>query len=414
MFFAAILASILVFIEQASALNAHHHASALREDPTKDGKMFQMYQHQEWVKDLFANRTAAQAACEKSYPIQLAAVKMALAHPDVYLFQSEACSALTALGNLDHESKPYIAAAGGIEVATEAMRRFPMDKNLQLTCAHALSNGMSLYQFDVQQEAGKAGAVELVLDAQRRFPDDPTMQFGGDSGCFHDFSKENRLRWQKAGGVEYNMQTILRHFNNSAVVEQCWFAFSSGTQTPNEYRFVEDGGIELGVRCMREHGPERRIREETMQAMRAVGRAGADNRQHLAEAGFLEELVKTMQEVPLDVHSQSPACANIAIMTKDSPERTARAVKAGATELALKAVRTFPDMISSVNWAFDDQYTVYEDCLEAVAQLAHDEDGKAILASIGSARDDIETALHNKPSSPQVQVYSHQILAALA
>lgn len=376
--------------------------------------MFQMSKHQEWVADLFADRAAAQAACEKSYPMPLAAIKKALANPDVLGFQFEACAAIATIGNNDHNSKPYIAAAGGIEVATEAMRRFPMDKNLQLLCAHALGGGMSLYQFDVQQEAGKAGAVELVLDAQRRFPDDPHMQFGGESGCFHDFSEDNRLRWQKAGGVEYNMQTILRHFNNSAVVEQCWYAFSSGTQRPNEYRFVEDGGIELGIRSMREHARHGRIREETMQAMRAVGRAGADNRQHLAEAGFLEELVKTMQEVPLDVHSQSPACANIAIVTRSSPERRARAVKAGATELALKAVRTFPDMVSSVDWAFDDQYTVYEDCLQALAELVHDEGGKAILANIGTGKDDIKTALKNKPLSPSVQAYSHQILAALA
>lgn len=240
------------------------------------------------------------------------------------------------------------------------------------------------------------------------------MQQGGSSGCFHDFSKENRLRWQKAGGVEYNMQTIRDHFNDSAVVEQCWFAFSSGTQYPNEQRFVDAGGIELGVESMKAHGPDRRIREETMQAMRAVGVAKEEYRQRLADAGYIEELTRALREVPLDVHTQSPACSNIYILAKDAPKRAERAIKSDGIELAVKAVRDFPDMVSSVNWAYDDQYTVYEDCLAALVSLQATRAGLERLSSVSHVREVIQTALDNRGSrSPRVREYGDLLLTRL-
>jgi len=273
---------------------------------------------------------------------------------------------------------------------------------------------MSLYQLDIMEEAGRLGAVELVLDMERRWRNDPSMQQLGLNGCFNDFSYTNRERWQKAGGITYNMETIRRHYNNSEVVLQCWFAFSSGTQAPNQRAFVEAGGIEEGMRCMKDHKSYSRVREEIMQAMRAVGSCDKceEFANRLVAEGFLENIATAMREVPLDIHTQSPACANVAILSRTNVTHRARAIKDGLVELSMKAVHAFPSMVSSVDWAFNDQYTVYEDCLEALANLVKDKEGLRILKEIPGATADIAQAMERK-KTPLVLFQGGKLLALL-
>mmetsp|Transcript_22976 Transcript_22976/g.66262 ORF Transcript_22976/g.66262 Transcript_22976/m.66262 type:complete len:377 (-) Transcript_22976:129-1259(-) len=373
--------------------------------------MSDMAGHNAWVTDLLTNMAGAETAAKEKCPILLNVIKFSCQQLDSPRLLEGACRLMAQTGQQDHRLKPIVAAIG-MDLAIQSMRRFPWDKKVQQMCAAALGAGMSLYQFDVMEAAGQRGAVELVLDAQRRWPTDPSMQMGGLQGCFNDFSYANRQRWQEAGGIDYALQTIRNHYNNSEVVLQCWYVFSSGTQSPNQRAFVEKGGIPLAMSSMRDHAQYPRAREEIMQALRAIGQADASYRDQLVEAGFLQSLAAAMREVPLDVHTQSPACANVAILTA-TPEHRAAAVRAGAAELAFTAVRRFPEMVSSVNWAFDDQYTVYEDCLEALANMAPDPEAQKRLAGLGDLNQTVALALRNRPSSPRVQLFGQQILKTL-
>jgi len=151
-----------------------------------------------------------------------------------------------------------------------------------------------------------------------------------------------------------------------------------------------------------------------MQAMRALSSCPGcgDLQDALVQAGFLENIATAMTEVPMDIHIQSPGCANVLALTARSAAHRSRAVEDGLAELALKAVRSFPNMISSVAWAFDDQYTVYEDCVGALASLAQDERGKAVLREAGASQD-VRAALQKKPTSPILAYEAAEVLKAL-
>mmetsp|Transcript_74342 Transcript_74342/g.210387 ORF Transcript_74342/g.210387 Transcript_74342/m.210387 type:complete len:242 (+) Transcript_74342:498-1223(+) len=237
------------------------------------------------------------------------------------------------------------------------------------------------------------------------------MQLGGAQGWLN-LSYANRLRWREAGGVEHTAQTIRSHFDNGEVVLQCWYAFSSGTRSPNERAFVDAGGIRLAMHSMTDHANYKNVREEVMKALRAIGLANADWRKKLVEAGFLHKLIRAMREVPLDLHTQWAACANLAILTADSLAYRAVAAREGAAELALAAMRRFPKMISSADGPPDDQYTVYEDCLEALTNLARDPDARRRLAQFDGLEQEVWAAMQSRLESPRAQAAGQRALAA--
>lgn len=392
------LMAVVVFPADAFLLRERVVLGHLQ-DPTKSGHMGDMSRSQDWLVNLLNNPKEGEKAAEEHVPYEFHLIKTARQYdPGNRIHTLQACKAIHAKGNMNHANKPYLAAAGGIDMIISALRRFHDDKSVLKECIRALGGGLILYQYDLQEYAGNLGGVELVLDAQRKFKEDPKMQLGGESGCFHDFSHANRERFQKAGGIEYLIETIDRHFDNPEVVLNCWFAFSSGTQTPNERHFVEAGGIPAAIKSMTVHAKYSRVREEAMQSLRAVERCAGcgDLQAQLVQAGLIPILVKAAKDVPMDVHTQSPVCANLAHLTSANDTQRHMAIEEGAVRLAVKAVENFPQMVSSVNWAFDDQYTVYEDCLEALANMVLDFSAVVELRSL-NAQDVIQTAMKNKP-----------------
>lgn len=333
--------------------------------------------------------------------------------PDSPVSLASACADIGARGFAD-SSKDWMYDAGALEPILAALRRFPDDRNLQFSCCQA-AGGMSLYNKRTMEAAGKDGAVELVLGAMKRWPQDPEMQLGGLQGCFMDFSAANRLRWQQAGGIEANLQSIRNHYNNSAVVLQACYAFSSGTQEPNTEAFVKAGAIDLLVQVMRDHPTGFRVREEIMQAMKAVG-SNPQTRPALARTSYAREVVAAMRDAPMDFHQQSPGCANVAILAASNATLRAQFVEAGAPEAALAALRAFPEMLRhrQVDWpeAYDKQYTVYEDCTEALAALSSDAEARARLKKAG-ASEEVAGMMRLLPENLRVQAAGAALLKAL-
>jgi len=311
------------------------------------------------------------------------------------------CNIIHSRGFTD-SSKDWFFDAKGLEPTIEALEAFPGSKGVQLACAQAVAS-MSLYNKRTSENAGSAGAVEMVVDIMRKWPNDPEMQIGGASGCFMDYSSANRARWAKAGGIEINMASIERHFDNPDAVVQGWYAFSSGTQSPNTEHFVEAGGIELAIRTMKAHPKSYRVREETMQAMRQVG-MHSDLSKRAVEKGWLEEVLNALKEAPMDLHQQSVGCANLAVFSGRNAAFRSRAVKIGAADVALEALRVYPRMMTVTNWPkpYELQYTVREDCLDLLAQLSLDQEGKDQLQEAGVAGE-VTTMLWANPLNSRMQ-----------
>jgi len=287
------------------------------------------------------------------------------------LVQWDCCRILHWLSGQTPTNKDYMLYVGAVDATLDAMRNHKGAPKLQAQCAEAVS-GMSLYSLNVQTAAGKKGAVELVVDMMKRWPQDPSVQKGGNSGCFMDFSWENRKRFADHGGIEVMLAAIENHWNNSEVVVQSWYGFSSGTQAPNAERFVKAGGLKSGVKCMRGHAKSYRVREEVMQAFRTPLMTNEAARTALADAGYLQDLVDTMHDSPMDYHQISPACANIFYLAARNKTHRQIAHKVGATRVALKALVEYPQMKPTVGWApeFDAQYTVDDDCLRVLVALS--------------------------------------------
>lgn len=320
--------------------------------------------------------------------------------PTIPTVQARACDAVSAFASSLTE-KGWLLDIGAVDAGIRAMRNFPTDMAVQRACSHALGM-MSLFDFRVQTAAGEKGAVELVVNAMKAWPMEPSMQMGGDSGCFMDFSEANRQRWQDAGGIELNLQSIRNHYGSPQTVVQAWYAFSSGTQTPNAPRFVQGGGIELAKKCMEDFGPDNRIREETMQATRNVGTHSAEFRNLLADIGMIPLYVTALHEAPYDMHQASPGCANIAILATHNATHRATAVEANATAEAFRAIKNFESMSSPIDWAYDAQYTVYEDCMDALVALARHPLARQYLVEAG-ALTYIRTLRGNNPENGRLR-----------
>jgi len=249
------------------------------------------------------------------------------------------------------------------------MRRFKDNKALQFACAQTLGS-QTLFHAANSEIAGQLGAVEEILDIMRRFSDDPQAQLASTSGCFMDLSYDNRVRWKKAGGMETALAAMRNHYWNHTVHFEVWCAFSSGTKDPNEEHFVGLGGIETVVQVMKDHPKSYRVREECMQSMRQVGEFSAAHRSRAYDAGFYDMVIVAMRDAPFDLHQVSSGCANLNIAATDNATIIEALVEAGAVELLFQAVVDFPRMIPPNKWVYDDQYTIYYECIMGMARMA--------------------------------------------
>jgi len=290
------------------------------------------------------------------------------------------CGELYQLARTFPTNKDWLVDVGVVDAVLMAMRRFPRLKLVQRFCAQAVSE-MSLFAIKVQTAAGQKGVVELVVDMMRRWSEDPEMQVGGHSGCFMDFTRDNRLRFKLYGGIEVLMDAIRNHMDHESPVLQAWFGFSSGTQEPNTQHFVDAGGIELAVESFRRHPKAYRVREEIMQALRPPLLTNREVRNTLGKMGYINDLAAAMQDAPLDFHQIAPACASLAMLTSENRTHRLLAQAAGVTQLALKAIVEYPQMKSIADWspAFDSQYAVYDECLRVLVVMLSECDAHRYL-----------------------------------
>jgi len=321
------------------------------------------------------------------------------------------CNIIHGRGYTD-PNKDWFLDIKGLEPVIEALESFPVVKGVQLACSQAVAS-MSLYNKRTMEAAGEGGVVELLVNIMRRWPEDPQMQIGGASGCFMDYSSANRARWASEGGIEVNMASIVRFFDNPEAVLQGWFAFSSGAQPPNTERFAEAGGIELAIRTMRAHAKSYRVREEVMQAMRQVGKI-SDLSLRAVNKGWLEEVMKALKDAPSDMHQQSVGCANLAVYSGRNASFREKAVRLGAADVALEALRAFPKMISPASWpkSFETQYTVREDCVDCLAQLSLDLEGAKMLRE-AQVTSEISMLLWQHPLNTRLQTSGGVLLSKL-
>merc|ERR1712216_84625 len=109
---------------------------------------------------------------------------------------------------------------------------------------------------------------------------------GGSLGCFFDAVPENRLRFMELGGIEKMMEAVKIHYDNPTAVLQPWYGFSSICYHPlTAKRCIDVGVIEHGLRSMRDHAKAYRVREEILQAFKAVQGNDVAYRLMLAQAG---------------------------------------------------------------------------------------------------------------------------------
>jgi len=355
--------------------------------------------------------TGGGSARSGSFPTQemvAAALARMRAEPSVAAVQKASCGVIGARADQDTQ-KDWFLDLGGFDPPIDALRRFPDDEELQLLCEGAIAS-MCLYNKRNMEAAGDKGAVELTVGIMRKWSEDPRAQIGGNMGCYMDFSETNRARWAKAGGIELNIASIDRFFNDSGVLVQAWYAFSSGTQPPNAERFVAAGGIERALRTMEHHPTGFRVREETMQAMRQVGLTPALSHKAI-DMGWLKWVVTALRDAPTDLHQQSAGCANLAIYASQNTTHRSVAVREGAAEVAMAGLQNFARMKSGAGWpaAYDMQYTVREDCLEALAALAPDPEGQARLQAAGAAVT-AQALMEENPLNIRIQLAGRKFL----
>jgi len=301
--------------------------------------------------------------------------------PDV---AKSACEVFAMRGYAESD-KGWMLDGGFLNMSVGALKRFPNDKSVQLACAKAVG-GMSLFNQKNMQVAGELGAVELVVNIMQRWRDDPQAQIGGVSGCFMDLSYENRARWAQAGGIAVNIDSARKFYKQPDTVVEATYAFSSGTQPPNEQRFVDAGGVQLLMDLMQDHGRSKRVREECMQATRPLARHSAGLRAKLVEAGYVPLLVTAMEEATLDKHQLSVACDNLKLLVSNNATLVDTVVNAGATLKAFDAVRLAYRMgDDGTHPAYTEAtYTVQEDCLELLTLLSPNEQARQELIRAGA------------------------------
>jgi len=290
--------------------------------------------------------------------------------------------------------KDWMLEAGAVDVVVAALRAFPQDKQLQIQCGGSVS-GACLFNRPLSLRAGELGAVELLIDIMRRWPEDPKCQIGGMSGGFMDFSGENRARWAAYGGVEVNLDSIRRFYNNSEVVLQAMYGFSSGTED-NDLLVAMGGGLELFMQILRDHVHGYRVPEETFQAIKFVKHPKLQSR--LMELGFPTRAVEVMRELSTDRFMQDPACVCLNAFAPNATQRSIM-VKSGVVEVAFDAAFGYDQHQGE---AKDTEHAVYDgyrpdtSCMQVVASLGREPEGRARLLKLG-AREKLSAFLQKHP-----------------
>jgi hypothetical protein len=293
-------------------------------------------------------------------------------------------------------SQDAAAEAGLIEAATEAMRSFPDDKEVQHACAMAQSSDI-LFNRPNGLRSGRVGGLNMTIAAYNRWLEDPLiMTLGGAIGAWMDKCDENRAILRELGGIHSIFQNIRNNFHgklsdwNYEPVKQSLFATSSSCWY-NQDLCHEEGAVELFVALWREHGGESKIAEESMQASKALMSYSDDYRSEFMRKGGAREMVGVLQKNPNDRGAVSLACITLSmfvggISVELSPfstsfrrvplrhELQSAATEAGAVDAILEMLFSGQVMQHSehagFNFDVDEAYNTDRDCYDTMTSLA--------------------------------------------
>jgi hypothetical protein len=212
-------------------------------------------------------------------------------------------------GNPDQH---WAASWGSLDVAANALRRYPDDKRVQMQCLGAVGSNI-LFNRPLGLYAGQNGLLELALHALTHWPDDPDMCKWGMAGCFFDAVPENRAIYMNLGGVEQQHAAFKRHYWHPNVVGPAYAYSSVCYDKEVSRRCVEVGALEDGIQAMRDHPHTSRVREEFLQMTKALSVNWKEYSHRLVEVGAFEQYAKAINESLSDNHVVALSCENFGI-----------------------------------------------------------------------------------------------------
>mmetsp|Transcript_24828 Transcript_24828/g.57683 ORF Transcript_24828/g.57683 Transcript_24828/m.57683 type:complete len:438 (-) Transcript_24828:97-1410(-) len=287
------------------------------------------------------------------------------AEPERPLVQLVGCSALTDAMTTGswlsgYVNQEYFVVEGAHEVALAAMKKFPDNLPLQMSCARALNNMVHLNS-PMATIVGNAGAIEAFVRLMRRFPNEPQAMgdLFGIFGSFCDYSMENRERVAALGGIDLAFNITKKHYNEKTVLGLQCMASTQCWPMENHKQLKRNGYISDTPQHMRDFPNALGIRGEGIFVLSMCFLGEPDSDQLMVQNGLIEEIVKALQDAPhmqLDVLSTTDRiyAHGLDLLSAFANERVEwreRAVEAGAVEQVAAAMVNFAQSTAKANVA---------------------------------------------------------------
>mmetsp|Transcript_35006 Transcript_35006/g.81213 ORF Transcript_35006/g.81213 Transcript_35006/m.81213 type:complete len:426 (+) Transcript_35006:35-1312(+) len=308
---------------------------------------------------------------------------------------------------------------GAVPELVKAMRAHTTDVSVQCACGHALE-AVSTFNRKTSLAMADAGAIEAVVNALRNFPLDRNVQMMTAAlSAFNDLAPENRPRILDAGGVELVMTAMVNHYHDGGVLFRtgCAISATSGDQgVADAIADFRGNGTEFLMQMMRDHLGSWRVGQEIMQATRNMMHIDVKHRERLLRAGFVKAAVDTIRSEMHERGTPSIGSTNLAMLAYHNRTMQDAIAAEGAIELILHGMERWFNIDRSDygGWTTSQVWPLLPSSLQALWTLSWENPLVQGLIVEGEGLSIIGKTMGAHTQDMRIQRYGCATLAALA
>lgn len=258
----------------------------------------------------------------------------------------QACVYLTVrVGNKGVATQDLGASRGMISAAVQAMKRHPKVAWVQVACGNALES-VALFNRAQSLAVRDADAIQAVINALRQFPMNKEVQkLTACLSSFNDYAPENRPIILQKGGIDLIFTAMKNFYNDSEVLFRtgCAISATSGDQGVAA-AIAADDNIPFLMQMMRDHLKSYRVGQEIMQATRNLMMFDTPDRSHrevLLRNGFAKAALDTIKAEMHERGTPTIGSTNLGLLAHKNKTLQDQLLADGAVETILKAMNKY-------------------------------------------------------------------------
>lgn len=214
---------------------------------------------------------------------------------------------LQSLRNLsyDEQRRALIGTLGGVKVAINAMKDFPIREELQILALSFLTDACQLNMFN-KLEAGNCEGIEVLISSLRTALDHSTAWVEACCVALCTFCQGCNLNQNRArgeGALEALLNTMRRKKCSVSLQEKCLRAMLAVIKKQPESQTVADeyGGVQEVLAVIQQFPGEECIQTVAMEVALEFVRESASIREEIANAGIIDHIQEVL---PKMMHSK--------------------------------------------------------------------------------------------------------------